>query len=71
MKKGERYQVVYDGRDSELRFETNPIQKKSHGVWITSWTEVVVNQIDDSGTGPLQKKIEQLIQQGLAKVNVT
>jgi hypothetical protein len=71
MKKGKRYQVVYDGRDSEVRFETNPTQVKVHGVWITDWTEVAVSQRDDSGSNTLQKRTEQLIQQGLAKVSVT
>lgn len=71
MKNGEKYQVVYDGREFELRFERNPIPEKVHGVWITSWTEIVVNKMDDlNGSTPL-KEIQRLLQRGLAKVNLT
>jgi|GEM_PF-2462506 len=71
MKKGNRYRVVYDGRDFELRFEKDPVQGKVHGVYITQWKEVLVLQVGDQNGPHLQKSTEQLIQQGLAKEGLT
>jgi hypothetical protein len=70
-KNGNDYRVLYDGKESQLQFESDPARMKRFGVFITEWKEVVVTPVDLLRGQALQPKIEELIKEGLIKVGAT
>jgi hypothetical protein len=70
-KKGKHYRVIYDGREREVRFESDPREEKVHGVFLTYWNELIIRHVADLRGAALQPIIVDLIQDGLAKVDVT
>lgn len=66
-KSGKSYQIVYDGRDSRLSFESDPTATKRDGVHLTDWTELDALVVCEMKDIELDILIEQLIQRGLSK----
>lgn len=65
-KSGNTYQIVYDGRDSRLSFESDPTATKRHGVHLTDWTELDALVVCEMKDIELDILIEQLIRRGIS-----
>lgn len=63
--KGKSFRVVYDGRDSRLSLETDPVQVKTHGIFITEWSELSTAWALRVSKAELLKLVRELIDQAM------